>query len=85
MCCDDCHLLLKIIYTCVVNGPAQAVGNKGTYNPGKPGGGPAHVAVQCLHGTGLDWTGIQVCASNNPPSKLFCLVNIHFYYHCSLT
>jgi hypothetical protein len=54
MCCDDCHLLLKIMYTCGVKGPMQRVDEQGdACNPGRSGEGASHVG-QFSPGLGPD-------------------------------
>jgi hypothetical protein len=51
---DDCHLLLKIMYTFGVTGPLQRVGSKGMRQPWQVGERASHLGSSTL---GWDWTG----------------------------
>jgi hypothetical protein len=66
ICCDDCLLLLKIMYMCWIKMSSTTLA---------PGKGASHMGQfnTCM---GLDWTGICVRASNNSQISFSCLVNI---------
>jgi hypothetical protein len=65
MCLDD-FPLLKIMYISGLNGPMRSKGTLTTLG----GGGVRHMG-QFNSDMGLDWSGIHVHGSNNPPRKLF--------------